>query len=565
MNICPTCGQPTEDGAVFCRACGCALMQEEPAAEQPAAEQPQPKKPFHKRRLAVALGSAAVVLVAVIAAVALFFEPILQTVMPAGTYLRRVGKAKAATLAADVGAMVDEQASVQGAEASSTESVIEWRFGTGQKAKGLISKLQTALGLDLSGFEKITLSVNTQQKEDAQQAKAELLINGASRFTALCQADPAAGSLLLYLPDLNRQPLHLDMTELTRLFAGSAALMPQESLAGEMPTELLTDMPDGKTLENILVRVLTAAIDTVKDAKKKSMTLTADGVSQKGTAYTVELTEDLLARAGEAVLQTVRDDPDVRQLLETAQEGMYDTFVEEIDKALAELKKGPPAGEEDSLAGTTVSVFVDKEGDVRGLWIEQEEKTVFTLACPKDGDRFGVLLDVTGAVKISGSGKKDGEKRSGTFALSLYETSSKGEQEEIPALTVRTEGLYRKEGVQKGTVIVEPAGQLIDKLGLSDQLAAFGLSKPSLCLSLDCEPARQELTLSAQDEGEELAALSVCTRPGQPFEDAIPGNAAKIRDLEDVFGWLSGCEGELGQMLKQLAAEAVSELFNQAL
>ena len=404
-------------------------------------------------------------------------------------------------------------------------------------SKDLLDMLEQAIaGADDPSFDfyflsKINLSMDMGMGSDTQKMQLTLGLNDQKIVTLNMLMNMAKSIVYVSAPDLNDSWLKFD----------AGAVMPNGSAAGMMGSAatvgvLAKALPDAETLTRVLNRYLDLVLPELKNVEQSTETLEVAGVKQECTKLTLKIYEaDALAIA-KAVLNTAKDDADLKKIIENmalAMEEMsgqemgaeeaYAEFKEGITDALAELNS---ITETDTENPITVAIYVDKNHNVVGALLkmssQDSDRGTFYVYSVTEGDKFAFEtaipsdVDDTDDFKLSGSGTKKDGKTNATYTIT---TDGKD------YVTLKVEDLT----AESGTLTLTPTETMVYELGLN----ALPFKKLALQIKLDAAG----VALNVLSEGKALISLELKASESAGPNLSVPSNATDAMDSSAMQAW----------------------------
>ena len=404
-------------------------------------------------------------------------------------------------------------------------------------SKDLLDMLEQAIaGADDPSFDfyflsKLNLSMDMGMGSDTQKMQLTLGLNDQKIVTLNMLMNMAKSIVYVSAPDLNDSWLKFD----------AGAVMPNGSAAGMMGSAatvgvLAKALPDAETLTRVLNRYLDLVLPELKNVEQSTETLEVAGVKQECTKLTLKIYEaDALAIA-KAVLNTAKDDADLKKIIENmalAMEEMsgqemgaeeaYAEFKEGITDALAELNS---ITETDTENPITVAIYVDKNHNVVGALLkmsnQDSDRGTFYVYSVTEGDKFAFEaaipsdVDDTDDFKLSGSGTKKDGKTNATYTIT---TDGKD------YVTLKVEDLT----AESGTLTLTPTETMVYELGLN----ALPFKKLALQIKLDAAG----VALNVLSEGKALISLELKASESAGPNLSVPSNATDAMDSNAMQAW----------------------------
>ena len=286
-------------------------------------------------------------------------------------------------------------------------------------------------GDDLKWLKGATVTYEVSRKDDLMGFNVSVLLNGKDIIHANGTMQEG-GDLVLAVPELSDKAfaVPLDDMDLSGISLGSNAML--SSLLSSLNVENAEDLdldaiskalPDAKTVEKLLNKYLTEAIDLVETVERTDGTLTVAEVSAEYTVLTSTLDKAALQTIVDKIGPELKEDKDVKKIIvdimTAAGEDGEAKYAEYMDQLDSKLQEYVDKQERD----TVLTVYLDKKtSEVQGRIVETGEQKL-ELLMPEDGGQFGLLVrytDETGEkLNLMGSGKRSGDKLTGDLDLQV--------------------------------------------------------------------------------------------------------------------------------------------------
>lgn len=330
---------------------------------------------------------------------------------------------------------------------------------------------------DLSVKADVSFKDNKMALVYALCAKNDSLLSYRTYF------DNDNGVLFLEFPEISDKAVYVDfgaaLAEAIRTNPEFADALNQiNEYANDEKLAELIDRALNKVLANSLEKYITAAINGLGGTEESGVKLEAGGVSETCTVITYTINEKTLTNAAAAVLDEIKKDEDLLDLLDDVEQYLLDkdlideevnvrgTLLDTIDEAkdeLDELERELKStfrnmditaklyiSGDDSLAG--ISVNVENRGDsVEAFLLSAEDG--------KDvGTEIGVRMDGREMFLFSGAGKRSGDELNGDYTFSVMGT-------ELVSLNVADfDTKACADGILKGTFTFTPEDSLYEMI-----------------------------------------------------------------------------------------------------
>ena len=576
--FCTNCGKPTEDGKNLCPACAAEKAANAPvqevtpqAAPQPAPEapvfepfsyptEPQPAAP-KKTGLLIGLVCAAVALIGVVVLAlsvnwnALFLSP-----------QERIAKAEVNAL--------KESALYQGVRAGlkgendaldPAHADTQLTLTLGEDILPAVEDLlaQEGANLDIDWVQSLLVNATTNINEEVSSMDLGLGVNNTTLATLRLVTDFAEDKIYLGLPGLSEDYLAVDLDDAdvdAEQFEKAFAL-----LSGEQTKKLQEKMPDPDAVVDFLDKYLTLALEQLEDVEKNTEKVEIDGISQKMTVISVDISEEDAQKMAIAVLEELKEDKEAKELLEQLIDYYdevaelsgeelelpdVDEIFEQIPDAIDELED-LDADTDDVLR---YSVYLDNKDNLCGRCLEDLEDDAFVISTLKatKGKKFASEF------KIESEGQALVVEGSGNDKESVYVV----EFDEMELFTVEVSGLDES-ALKKGQLIGEFRLTLSDevtnmlKQNLGSEVGALiSIAEPSLHLTYQKDSA--EIGLYMGDKL--IVSLASTAKKNKAGNVEIPENTLDPEEAED---FLSGLE--IDKLIDNLEKAGVPDDYVDAL
>lgn len=373
---------------------------------------------------------------------------------------------------------------------------------------------------DMSFLSKINLSMDFAMDEDLEKIKMSLGLNNQQIVSAIMLMNMAESVMYVALPEMSDEFIKMDM--------GSEDM--PNSVAGvmsspEMLAALAEALPDGDTLNTLLSRYLDLILSGLNNVEQTTDTLELEGLSQECTVLTLKIYEEDALKIVKSVLNTAKDDQDMKKVIENFAQGVediaadeaYTDFQEAVTDLLADLEEET---EFDTVNPIVINTYVDKDHNIIGRELivgsQGELRSYFGYYEITDGDNFAVKIDANdGDMTLTGKGTKADGKTNATYDFSVQGTSY---------ATAKVEN-WTEDG---GTVTVTPNKDLLTSL--------FGGELPFENLALQIKIA-EGIELNIVDGSDLLLGIALKVAESDGPNVSEPSDAVDGMDSNAMQAW----------------------------
>lgn len=600
--FCGKCGSPMDDNAMFCPNCGSAAGNQEAAsapaaateyyaeteilmpAEQNNQQYSQPYAPAYSEPEAPAFAlntegaeskpkkkksKAPILIAAIVAVVAAALLVVLNWNNVSGFVERTFSspeKLQASVYEDAVGQVFD---TVTGSNSENKEQTqIDFsNLGVEGELRVSVDKqildMIPAQGMDLGFLSNIALGYDLSVKD----ALGKLVLDVILGDTTIASADAILNSdtLELYasVPELNDQALYLNLKEMIEENMGYSAM---GSFDPEMLATLKKVIPSEEVLRTIAARYVSLVMSGFGEVEKSNEKMEVADISQKLHVLEATMDEDDLLKIAETLIKTLKKDKEIEAIIANVeeaagQEGLYDAFVEAMEKAEAELSEI----DSDDMPSfkLTLVTYLNDTNDIVGmtakLSAEGEKLEPFSWIRVEQGKKFAsemVISAGTESVVIEGSGE-NGDSTNAEYVLSVA-------GEEI--LTVSVKDYVDNDQQISGTVRIAPSDAILDNVmsNMNDVVSGLlGSADPSLEIKFFKNADKVELAVGLAVGSKNLLAVSTSATLTAPDDIAVPENYVEISEDSDPSQWLETMNPEFLETLMDRLIEAgvPAELF----
>lgn len=538
--FCSNCGTQLPDGLKFCTICGAPLNAPQPDSQpqQQFQTQPEPQQQFQqqqqqfqpqpapvkKKRKKWPIAAAIVAVVAIVgttlavnaSSVNHFFRKTFSK--PESYYAYVEGKSVKGSIADVVDAFKDAKSS-----SANTSTKLNMTLNLESGGRAFLASVIGDMD-DLSWLESIGITADVAAKDSKVSEKMIFDLNGSNLFSMDYLMDTENLIYFFRIPELCESYLTMDM--MSALMYNSYALKDFDVLdtgSSFSPSDFSTLMnglssalPDAEKTEKFLNRYIDIFLDNLGEVTKKNSNLEIEGISEKCTVLTVNLTEKDCLRIAKAFLTEARKDAYLKDLINDLSDviapmlsseyfeadDVYGQFTSVIDMALEELKDVEVSDEGNSFH---MDVYVNGSGEIIGrslsFSVYGETQELFSYGTATNGNKTAFKAEIPQAdCQLIGKGTTSHSIFNGEYELIIRGLSIAN----MDVVDFNTEEL--KNGILNGTV----------KLS-SSQLAGF-----SLDLDFSSKKSANSMTATVMSGSSPLFSLAIQTEPSDYSFSEIP-------------------------------------------
>ena len=289
------------------------------------------------------------------------------------------------------------------------------RLDAGNELKPLIGMIDPSL----KDIDNASISVNTSFDDSIQNVQLKANINDADIATVNASIDMENEEGYLQIPELSDS--YIDISD------GIEEINDELESSGaeyqEMLDEVKNTLPDAKTVDKVLNTYVDVAFDNISDVSKSSDKIEAEDVSQSVTALTTTLDGQYAYDTAYEMLETLKDDENIKEIIENIDEASYDEFRDNISDTLDSLKD-----EKDSIddveGSADLTLYVNGKGEIAGTEVLVDvdgQEVVVSSVMPRSGSRFGYEMkaEYEGMELFSLTGTLKSNVMNGTFNVSV--------------------------------------------------------------------------------------------------------------------------------------------------
>ena len=223
--------------------------------------------------------------------------------------------------------------------------------------------------VDMDWAQKLTVTLDTKQKDNLQEVLWGFKLNGKELFTANMIADPITGITYLTVPIVS--DLYLKIDESTAgVPDGSNDIV--SSASGLTDFLAALNISEADVAKALLNKYIDIFFSHLTDVEKQTQVLNIGGKVQNAEVYTNYITEKVFTDALRAVLTEAKNDAALKAALPEDVD-----FEDMIDEALDALTAEPTNDRKEAIV---LKLYVDSENNIigRDLFISGTEISILT-------------------------------------------------------------------------------------------------------------------------------------------------------------------------------------------
>jgi len=432
----------------------------------------------------------------------------------------------------------------------------------GEDARELI---ETYLEVDdTEAFKKMAASFFISLKNNVFSGEASATLGKNKLISANAVVDMDKCEAYAQIPELSDKYIGINFEEYVEDFAEEFALVMEQS-------DALTDaFPKAKTVEKLINKYLTIAVNNVGSVKEDKGTIKVGDIEQKCTTIRIRIKAEDMINIAKAVLEEAKEDKDLHNIIidfvnavaemsedemEMDGEDVIDMFVEEIESFLDELEELEDE-DYDSEEEIVMNLWVDGEGEVIGREVKVNDETLFSYKMAQKGSKFEFKAsvysntyeydydtyeyeDIEQEITFEGAGKKNSSSLSGEFTLKMKKGDESLKLLEVVVDDFKTK--KAKEGYLDGSFTFSLSRDLLQEAGAG--LASTMISNYQLKLDIKTGKDAADLAVSVLDDDELFAKVALSTKIGNGKSAKLP-KGILVEDQEDIMEWAETIDTE---------------------
>ncbi len=298
---------------------------------------------------------------------------------------------------------------------------------------------------EMSWLESFETILETASTGDSFGINHHTIINGETIVTASAASD--TNGIYLFVPVLYNKGIEFSKSS-------GDAVTDMLIYALSNPAELASSIPDGKKLEKNLDKYTGILLDNIGEVTKEKGSITVGDISQKCTVTEAVIDDEDMYILAKAILEAVKDDKDIKNMLEPmaeyaskllhnyidADDSLSGTkkalakslttpemLLENIDIAatelLTEIDKEYADGHFASGSEIVIKVYTDNDHEIIGFEIYANNRILLSALSAIQGSRFAdeITVGIRGipVTIVSGSGNRSFGKKNGNYKIGL--------------------------------------------------------------------------------------------------------------------------------------------------
>lgn len=396
-----------------------------------------------------------------------------------------------------------------------------YKLELGQTLKTMLSMT----GTDFSALNDAGLVVSRKRSGGVSQSRIRGCINGQDVITLNMYVDMANSEGYVQIPEISSK--YVDFSESLKLLKNSNLGGGNVFLNGGM-----SYLPEPEKMRNLLITYSDIAIRNMDSVEKSSGELEAGEVKGNYTKFTVTCKGKEFYNLLSDMMNTMKDDQNIKAIADKYGEGAYETFSEFLKESIDALKSEEGKVTDEDLQ-MVMDVYVDGDGKIVGRVIDLKSKDgetiTLTFIQPENGSEIGTELSfaLNGVTYVSLAGKgirKDG-KISGEYKVSLDESINPSKENIVSTkdlVTIKVTDLDEDklaEGYMNGSITLSSSGTTF--------------SSYSLQFDVKGDKENKNSSISVLCGGDKLVTLTVLSDQKDVPEIKKPGEGDELCDASD--------------------------------
>lgn len=396
-----------------------------------------------------------------------------------------------------------------------------YKLELGQTLKTMLSMT----GTDFSALNDAGLVVSRKRSGGISQSRIRGCINGQDVITLNMYVDMANSEGYAQIPEISSK--YVDFSESLKLLKNSNLGGGNVFLYGGM-----SYLPEPEKMRNLLITYSDIAIRNMDSVEKSSGELEAGEVKGNYTKFTVTCKGKEFYNMLLDMMNTMKDDQNIKAIADKYGEGAYETFSEFLKESIDALKSEEGKVTDEDLQ-MVMDVYVDGDGKIVGRVIDLKSKDgetiTLTFIQPENGSEIGTELSfaLNGVTYVSviGKGICNGGKISGEYKVSLDESINPSEENIVSTkdlVTIKVTDVDEDmlaQGYMNGSITLSSSGTTFSSYSL--QFDSKG------------DKENENSSISVLCGGDKLATLTVLSDQKDVPEIKKPGEGDEFCDASD--------------------------------
>lgn len=439
----------------------------------------------------------------------------------------------------------------------SSEATIHTQIG--DPLLELLAESLPAMGADateaaqlLEVLQNCEITVSGNNDGESAATNVGLSLNGTELLNVEVTMDPEDETLYIDLGEDFGDPLSLEIDDESLNTIAMITEMPAQM------AEISKHLPSQEAFGEMLDKYILLALSQMEVSEKSTETVEVDGVKQRFTVLTYEISEETLVKMAIAILEEAEDDDQLHDVLEVfcqyintlsqiMEENGYDGMpytleasdvIEQIPDILDQLEEYADDADDDAVV--EIETYVNSRGYVSGRTVKVEDVgQVLSYITVSKGQKYafeakaGVGSD---SVTLAGSGTQKNGLITGSYALKAMRQE---------ALILELENF--DQAAYTGTARLKLGKALVEQV--EDSMPMSGLLDVSkLAVELELQSGSVDARLKMGNDL--LFAIGGNASYGEATKVQAPDGAVDVMDEEDMLQWLEGVdlEGLMGKL-----------------
>lgn len=567
--FCKNCGNEIFENQAFCTQCGAPvekpaqevteieaepIVNEEPAVvedtvtedfdielhvgqEIPVYDEVVAPAKKKKTGLIIGLASAAVV-VALAVLVVLNFNFVkgyaIKTFGSDTDYLRFV-EAQSINQSVD---SITEAYGVALEEKQDSSATVKLQPKLSDSAKELIGENLTG-EMDIDWINKLSLSATSEVGGDKTAIGLVLALSNSEVLKLDTVTDMEEQMLYLAISNLSDKYIKTDI-ELDESVAIGEGGMSKIMEALDDP-EFKETLPSEKELNELLKKYTDVVINSIEASEISTMYLTVDELIGEFTVVEYEITEEDALIIAEALLNTAKEDAELKEIIESvcgylADKEIIDPDIDYYDEVEEFIDEGIEAVEEamdeaDDNEPIIIKNFVNSKHEICGRTVEVDGEEMFNYITIQKGTKFATEAEVEN-VKVEGSGEVKGTKLNAEYSVKVDKSKY------VDVIIEDADVISLSDKKFNGTVRIELSDTFVDKIGEAEFADLMEEYDFAFEFKIAAEEKTSKLEVNVLSKGDLFVGFDMTTTIGEADgKITTPSDAIDATDEEALTQW----------------------------